>query len=223
MRNPEDCPQTMWSAILEDLERSASLDESRTQMEVLISMLSSCSNGSLAQEMSVFSMWGVVTQTLCALTVLRNSVGTMRQKMETLSEEGYSEKTVSVQERWSELAINGMLLRWRQVETSFLRCAQNWSRGHFAAPLAHLRPTLTGDTGLSPTRTNILANWNLMRLQHESLVIGLRQMCSETELSEVSASLRSRIHSQLGYDLRSAMASHDRPSASLRDARTPRC
>jgi len=182
MPNPEDCPLTMWSSTLDEWELNASLDESVTLMGELISMLSSCSNGSLAQEMSVFSMWTVVTQTLCAATELRNSVTTMRQRTGTLWPAASSETIASDLGLYADLAINGMILSWRPVEMSFLRCARNWSRGHFAAPLTPLRPTLTGGSGRRPCRTNILANWNLMRTQHESCVTGFRSMLREAEI-----------------------------------------
>lgn len=180
MPNPEDCPQTMWCATLDDLELSASLEESRTLLVELISMLSSCSNGSLAQEMSVYSMWVVVTQTLCAVTEVRSAVGTMRQKTGTLWGVDSSERIASPEGMFADLAINGILLSWHEIETNFLTCARSWSQGHFAAPLTPLRPMLTGDSGRSPNRTNIHANWVLTKMRLENSVIGMRRMCRET-------------------------------------------
>ena len=174
---------------LEILELSASLDEKATQMEEFIFTLSSCSNGSLSQEMSVYSMWTDTIQISYAVTVHRKRVQLMRRRRETLSREGWT---------WSHsenqfliLAESGLRSSFQSLEKSFLKHARGWLLGHFAAPLALSPAMRTGDIDPSPCRTQRLVDYRLTQADIQSCLLGYHTIWRDLELS-VSAARSAR-------------------------------
>lgn len=153
MLNAGNSTLTTLSATLETLEQNASLDEKITTMEAFISMLSSCSDGSLGQEMSVSSMWADATQTLSVAMGHRKKVGITRRKMETLWEEDLVDRA---EMEYLRLAMSGLNLSWHQVEKSFLTCARAWLLGHFSVISPHSGVTLTGNTAMTQLSTDTL-------------------------------------------------------------------
>lgn len=158
---------------LENLELSASLDERITSMEAFIYMLSSCSDGSLSQEMSVFSMWMDITPILSEVTHLRELAATMQSRKETLWQ-GDSIQT-ALELRWVLMAESGLQYAWQRLETSFLTHARVWLRGHFAAPLRHSLVMRTGSTDQWLSRTDHLKDYNSTRALFLSALSGFRE------------------------------------------------
>lgn len=148
-----DSTLTELCVILETLERSASLEEKHTKMEEFISMLSSCSNGSIGQEMSVTSMWTDATQTLSAVMAHQKRDGIMRRKMVTLWEEDLNDRA---EMEYLRLARSGLSLSWQEIETAFLRCARTWLLGHYSVTSLPSDVTPTGGFASVPLPTNIL-------------------------------------------------------------------
>lgn len=177
---PSALTETTWQTLqsrlsehLERLELSASLDERITSMEAFICMLSSCSNGSLSHEMSVYSMWMDITPILSEVTRLRTLAASMQSRKETLWE-GDSIQT-ALELRWVLMAESGLQYAWQRLEMSFLRHARVWLRGHFAAPL---RPSLvmrTGSTDRFESRTDHLKDYNSTRRDFLSALSGFRE------------------------------------------------
>ena len=77
------------------------IDERITLMEDFISMLSLCSNGSLSQEMSVFSMWTASTRTLSVVTRMQTLAALMLAKRATLSQEDLTQDNYEL--RWIDM------------------------------------------------------------------------------------------------------------------------
>lgn len=161
------------SESLETLELSASSDARITAMENFISMLSSCSDGSLSQEMSVFSMWMDITPILSEVTRLQQLAAGMQSRKETLWEE---DSTLTALElRWVLMAESGIQYAWRRLEMSFLRHARVWLRGHFAVPLRHSLVMRTGSTERWSSRTDHLKDYNSTRADFLSALSGFRE------------------------------------------------
>ena len=90
-------------------------------------MLSSCSNGSLAQEMSVYSMWMDSTQMCGLVGVHQRRVGIMRRSMAMLSRVDSKDPEIG----FLRLATYGLQSSYLKVERSFLKLARDWLREHF--------------------------------------------------------------------------------------------
>lgn len=166
-------------ACLETLERSVSWDERVTMMEDFTSMLSSCSNGSLSQEMSVYSMWTDTIQMLYAVTAHRKRDGIMRRRMETLSLEDLN---AQCERRFLGMAEYGLRSSYLKLERSFLKLARFWLHGHFCVPSRHYAPTPTGDIDPSPCRTSTLVDYRLTQQRTQSLLLGYHTLWRDLEL-----------------------------------------
>lgn len=138
------------------LERNVSLDEKITRMEEFISIVSSCSRDNLGQEMSVSSMLGDATQILCAATVHRKRVGTMRRKMEMFALVASSDRA---EKAILEARLHGLELSWRKVERSFLTLSRNWILAHYASTLDNFERLLIGDSDPNQPPTNTLRDY----------------------------------------------------------------
>lgn len=141
-------------------------------------MLSSCSTESLSQEMSVSSMLEVTTRTLSAATEHQRRVGIMRQKMETLWQEVSHGQA---QAEFLRLAINGLKLSWRRIETNFLTAARGWLLGHFCVHSCHFAHTLIGDTDAIRPLTSHLKGWNSQLKIIESSMLGWQRTWDDLE------------------------------------------
>lgn len=172
---------------LENVGQSASSVESIIAMEGFISMLSLCSDGSLSQEMSVFSMWMDITPILSEVTRLRERATTMQSRRATLWREALNNPTTDVELRWIEMAESGLRSSWLRLERSFLRHARVWLRGHFFAPLPLLVAMPTGSTDQFPNRTDLLRDYNSSRMDFLSSLSSWRECMAAVE--EVSAFL----------------------------------
>lgn len=148
-------------------------------------MLSLCSDGSLSQEMSVFSMWMDITPILSEVTRLRERATTMQSKRATLWREALNNPRTDVELRWIEMAESGLRSSWLRLERSFLRHARVWLRGHFFAPLPPLLVMPTGSTGQFPNRTDLLKDYNSSRMDFLSSLSSWRECIAAVE--EVSA------------------------------------
>lgn len=139
------------STCLETLELSVSLDVKSTQMAEFTSMLSSCSNGSLSQEMSVYSMYMDATQMLSVVGVHRRRVGIMRRSMGTLLREDSKDPEVG----FLRLALYGLQSSFRRIERAFLKLARDWLREHFCVTSLPSDVMPIGNIGesLNPTLT----------------------------------------------------------------------
>ena len=155
---------------LETWELSVSLDEKITLMEDFTSMLSSCSNGSLSHEMSVYSMWTDTIQISFAVTAHRKRVQLMQQKKETLWLEDST--SANSEHRFLTLGLCGLKSSYRELERNFLRLARVWLQGHFVVPSLHSSATPTGSIDPSPCRTNILVEYRLIQQLTQSSMLG---------------------------------------------------
>lgn len=153
-------------------------------------MLSLCSDGSLSQEMSVFSMWMDITPILSEVTRLRERATTMQSRRATLWREALNNPRTDVELAWIEMVESGLRSSWLRLERSFLRHARVWLRGHFFAPLPLLVAMPTGSTAQFPNRTDLLRDYNLSRTDFLSSLSSWRECMAGIE--EVSASLRSK-------------------------------
>lgn len=181
--------QTTWqilearlSLCLETLELSVSLAERITSMETFIYMLSSCSDGSLSQEMSVFSMWMDTTPILFEVTRMQELGASMQSRKVILWEEDSTQTASEL--RWILMAESGVQSCWRRLETSFLRHARVWLRGHFSVPLRHSLVMRTGSTDRWSPLTDHLRDYNSTRADFLSSLSGLRRVLDD--LDEVS-------------------------------------
>jgi len=176
--------QTDWlgklTTCLEILERSASLAVNITEMEEFISMLSSCSNGSLSQEMSVFSMWTDCTPILSEATAHLKRVRLMQQKMGTLWLEGLT--SMDSELRYHNLVMSGLKSSWRWIEMSFLKHARVWLRGHFAAATHSFGAMPIGDIATIRSPTQHLVDYRLTQAELQSSLAGYRRLLADLEL-----------------------------------------
>ena len=145
-------------------------------------MLSSCSNGSLSQEMSVYSMWTDTIQMSYAVTAHRKRVGIMQQRMETLSLE---DSNAQCERRYLGMAAFGLRSSYLKLERSFLKLARHWLQGHFCVPLLVSEPTPIGDIDPSPLRTSTLVDYRLIQQRTQSLMLGYHRLWRDLELVSV--------------------------------------
>ena len=187
------------SITLETLELSASLDEKITKMEEFTSMLSSCSNGSLSQEMSVFSMWTDATQMLSVVMVHRKRVGIMRRSMGMWSEADWKGQA---ERAFLSLANRGLQSSFLEVETSFLMLARDWLREHFCVTSlpSDVMPIGSIEYIQSPILT--LSTYNSLRRSFQSSSHGYNKTWWDLE---IVVSLARRLTTAHGPSLRDAV------------------
>ncbi|WGO62808.1 hypothetical protein [Genomoviridae sp.] len=133
------------------LELSASLDERITLMEVLISMFSAISDERSNPDDPISLMSMATTQTLSHLVDVREKVGTMRQRMDSLLQGAWRGRA---EVDFLQLRINGARLSAQKVEKSFLTCYGNWIR----RPSSPNGPNST-DTQTPPTPSSMSPMW----------------------------------------------------------------
>ncbi|UOF79424.1 putative C2 protein [Genomoviridae sp.] len=179
MLNAETSILSKLVTILDDLELSVSLDEKITLMEEFICTLSSCSNGSFAQETSVYSMWRESTQISSVAMEHRKRVTTMRQKMGMWSQEDWKGRAELA---YLRLARRGLLSSWQRVETSFLLASRRWILEHFAliSPLSEHTPT--GNTEKTPNPTEHQKELASLWMDTQNLVTGYNTLWVEMRL-----------------------------------------
>ena len=146
-------------------------------------MLSSCSNGSLSQEMSVFSMWMDATQMLSLATAHRRRVGRMRQRMAMWLQEGSRSQSAELQ--YLRLARSGLELSWRSLETSFLNLSRSWILGHFAAHSDLYELTPTGDIDQLSIRTSVPEEFLSARTSFQNWATGYNEIWQDLLLVSV--------------------------------------
>lgn len=175
-------------------------------------MLSSCSNGSLSQEMSVCSMWTDATQILSVAMAHRKRAGIMRRRMVMLSEVDWRGRA---EIEFLSLARSGLNLSWRRVETNFLRCARKWLLGHF---FVHSLPSDVlpiGDTEPTPNPIDILTSY---RLTQADILNSIRGYHRTWEDLEIPVSLVRRLTTAHGPSLRDATPRARASDGRLEDA-----
>lgn len=143
-------------------------------------MLSSCSNGGLSHEMSVFSMWRDATQMLSVATAHRRRVTRMRQRMATWLQAGSSAQQTDLQ--YLRLARNGLELSWLSLEKSFLLLSRNWTLGHFAVHSDLFELTPTGNTDPLWIRTAVPTVYLSARTKFQSLTTGYNEIWRDLSL-----------------------------------------
>lgn len=117
----------LWTC-LQNIELSASLDESCTRMEEFTYTLSSISVDSSVQERLQFSMWEAATLTSRSLEELQRRDTTMRSKMAMSSQEGSNVRLTRAEVALTQLILNGVRLSWQRQQSSFGNFATNWFR-----------------------------------------------------------------------------------------------
>jgi len=164
---------------LEALELSVSLEEKITKLEAFISMLFSCSNQSIGQEMSVSSMWTDATLMLCVAGAHQRRVGIMLRSMGTLSQEdlrGQAERA------FLNLANRGLRSSYLEVEKSFLTLARDWLRGHFCVTSLPSDVMPIGNTEWIPSLTLTLTEYNCLRHRFQDLTNGYNKTWWDLEI-----------------------------------------
>ncbi|ASH99177.1 putative ORF3 protein [Giant panda associated gemycircularvirus] len=178
---------------MESLGRSASLDERITLMEDFTSTLSLCSNGSLSQEMSVFSMWTASTRTLSWVQMLsvvgvhQRRVGIMRRSMGTLLRGDSKDPEVG----FLRLALYGLQSSFQKIERAFLKLSRDWLREHFCVTSLPSDVMLIGNIGGNQNPTLTLATYRSTQRSFQDSIHGYNKIWWDMDLT-VSASLRSK-------------------------------
>lgn len=162
------------------LERSVSSDEKVTLMEEFTSTLSSCSNGSLAHEMSVYSMWTDSTQMLYAVTQHHKRVQLMQQKRGTLWQAGSTRMSSEFQ--YLVRALFGLSSSFAELETSFLKLAEGWRLEHSSAISPHSGVTPTGNIDPSPCHTQRLTVYRLRQQSFQNCLLGYHTLWRDLEI-----------------------------------------
>ncbi|ASH99168.1 putative ORF3 protein [Giant panda associated gemycircularvirus] len=155
------------------LAASASLDESCTLMEVLISMLSAISPGNFDLDDPMFLMLRAATLTLNHLEEGRRAVTTMRSKMEMWSLEGSSGRA---EEEFTKMCLRGALLSVRKVRGTFGNVLHDWIRVRCAPTTTHFEHMQTGATNPPLYDTNIPPGSNLNSEWYLSWLAGERSL-----------------------------------------------
>lgn len=183
MRNAEISIPSRLLTILDLWELSVSSEEKHTRMEEFISMLSSCSNGSLSHETSVYSMWMDATRMLCADTEHQRRGTIMRQKMGMWLQEDSPDQN---QYRYLRLVQNGLRSSHSQLELSFLMLSRDWIHGHFALASPHWSYTPIGSTGRTPARTQHQPEYHLRRRIFQDSLNGFNEIWALSQVSVLS-------------------------------------
>lgn len=170
---------TKLSAILEDLELSASLVEKNTLMEEFIFTLSSCSRTSIRQEMYASLMWADATQMLFVVGEHLKRVTIMRQKMETLLQEASSGRA---EREFLHLAGRGLRFCYQEHERNFLQLARTWLLGHYSVVSPPSDVTQTGDIDQSLPDMPLLEDFDLIRADTQSSMLGWDQTWEQINL-----------------------------------------
>ncbi len=152
-------------------------------------MLSSCSNGGLSHEMSVYSMWRDATQMLSGATAHHRRVTRMRQRMATWLQEGSSAQSTELQ--YLRLARSGLELSWQSLEKSFLLLSRSWILGHFAVHSDLYELTPTGSTDPLLIRTSLPMGFLSTRQKYHSLMTGYNETWRDLLLVSDSIALHS--------------------------------
>ena len=177
------------STCLETLELSVSLDVKSTQMGEFTSMLSSCSNGSLAQEMSVYSMWMDSTQMSALVGVHQRRVGIMRRSMAMLSRVDSRDPEVG----FLRLALYGLQSSFQKTERAFLKLARDWLREHFCVTSLPSDVMPIGGIDLNPNPTFTLQSYRSTQQAFQNSISGYNKIWWDLEL-KVSVSCPSSPH-----------------------------
>ena len=153
-------------------------------------MLSSCSNGSLAQEMSVYSMWMDATQMLSVVMAHQRRVGIMRRSMGMLSEGDSKDRA---EEGFLRLALYGLQSSYLKAERSFLKLARGWLREHFCVTSlpSDAMPIGGIDPNQNPTFT--LQSYRSTQREFQSSTSGYNKIWWDLDI-KVSASCPSSPH-----------------------------
>ena len=145
-------------------------------MEVLISMFSAISDERSSPDDPITLMSKATTQTLCHLVDVREKVGIMRQKMETLLQGAWRGRA---EVDFLRLRINGAKLSAQKVERSFLTCYANWIRRLSSPGGPNSTDTPTPSTPIDtnpmwvPLGSNLSLEWFLSWLDGEESLLRL--------------------------------------------------
>lgn len=165
-------------------ERSASLDERNTLMEVLISMLSSISEDVFDPDEPTSLMYQATIQTYRHLSELRRVDGTMQSRMVTLSLEGLQGRA-----EWELLRIarSGMKSRTLRMMELFGSVLYGWIRKRSLRPTPTSTSSPNGDTLRLPGDTRIHLGSNLSWEWYQSWIAGENSVLEQIDL-EVNGS-----------------------------------
>ena len=149
-------------------------------MEVLTSTFLLISNENDDLEEPLLSMWQVTTQTLCLLEEILELGGTMRQKMDKLSQEDLSARPTGLMEiRLVELQLSWLNLCPSKTLTNFGQLFKHWLQDY----CYEISPVLThmhlGDSDQESRNMKRRAQFASMILDFQSFLNGNEKTCLE--------------------------------------------
>ena len=132
-------------------------------MAEFISTYSLISDGSLAVERLMYSMWEAVTLTSRSVDALRGRRTTTQSRMETLLQGGSSDPTKRAEMALGRLILRGIQSSRLKLLKSFGHFAMTWLHEILLARFPHFRSIATGDIALSLDPTVLQLGMSLTR------------------------------------------------------------
>lgn len=160
------------ATISQTLVLNVSWAESDTLMEEFTSMYSSISDGSLAVEKLIYSMWEAITLTSQSVAALRGRRTTTQSKMETLWQVGSTDPTKRAEMALGRLILRGIQSSRLKLLKSFGHFAMTWLHEILLARFPHFRNTATGDIALQLDPTVLQMGLSLTRHALQSSTSG---------------------------------------------------
>lgn len=167
------------STISRTLASSVSSDEKVTQMEALISTLSSITAPTFEDQELLSSMLRDTIRMSSLVDEHQRRCGIMRRKMATLWRGGLSDQ---VEGDFLQLAMSGLNSLMSKIEMSFSALLNNFA---LEISFAHSLPSELMPIGAShPNRnsTSLHQAWCLTRVSHLSLMSGYESILRDTDL-----------------------------------------
>lgn len=158
-------------------EQSASSQEKIMLLAGLTCMFSWTLAESVVDDVTTSSMLTAIIQTSSLLEVSRNTAGTMRLRMGTLSQEDSNDLPEIY---YLRLRTSGLLLSQRRLESSFFDLLRSWTQGPLYSTMEMSSDSLTGGTEWNPNLTQVPLDFDVSMSQCLDCLNGLERICDRT-------------------------------------------